>query len=380
MPSKSASDFDSPQRNFFHLTLPIPTTKPAATRQPILPPGCRCGLPMKVFISKSDGFTDASYVFPFVRALLTYLRRERIEVTARPNTGETIALGVQWDPPLDIVRNLTQRRIPFIHRLDGRARSVVKVYDKDDENRQINRLASWTIFQSEYVRQHTTKPVETIFGPEAPICTRPDRGSIIYNGVDRAIFREDGPRERLKGEFTILHIAFTHGIRKGVGDLINIATLLRDNPRIHFYTIGRQTDDIIHGHLLASLPNVTHLGVIVDRERMATLMRSAHALFFPSRDDYCPNTVLEAMSCGLPVWYHPSGGTPELVRTNDLVAGVPMMEQNPIYPLHALREHDAELSRRAVEMIEQRFTLEHMGRAYLELFRSLVEEHAHAAA
>jgi glycosyltransferase involved in cell wall biosynthesis len=49
-------------------------------------------------------------------------------------------------------------------------------------------------------------------------------------------------------------------------------------------------------------------------------MRSADLLFFPSEEEPCPNTPIEAMASGLPVLYHPSGGTPELVGD----AGVPL--------------------------------------------------------
>ena len=41
--------------------------------------------------------------------------------------------------------------------------------------------------------------------------------------------------------------------------------------------------------------------------------------------DPCPNTVIEAMSCGLPVLYSSSGGVPELVGKD---AGVPLKVKN----------------------------------------------------
>jgi glycosyltransferase involved in cell wall biosynthesis len=330
---------------------------------------------LKVLITKAAGYQDQSHVFPFVRSMVTYLERSGIEFTTAPNTGETVAVGVQWDPGIDVVTDLKSRGVKFIHRLDGRAKAVVKVYEKDDENRLINAIADWTVFQSAYVRSHTTKPCDTIFGTEAPICLTPQRGSIIYNGVDREVFHETGPREDLpvSADFNILHVAFTHGVRKGVGDLVNAARLLAGNPRIRFYCVGRQEQDQAFGHELKSLPNVTCLGVIVDRARLASIMRSCHVLMFPSRNDYCPNTVLEAMSCGLPVWYHPSGGTPELVRHAGLAAGVPMDENNPIYPLYVIKEFQRDFAARAVEMVKSRFTLEHMGRAYVDLFRALEE-------
>lgn len=328
---------------------------------------------MKVLITKAPGYQDETYVFPFVRSLLTYLERTGVEYTSTPNSGETVAVGVQWDPGLEVVQGLKARGVPYVHRLDGRARAVVKVYEMDEENRRINALADWTVFQSNYVRWHTTKPCETIFGTEGPISLNPQRGSVIYNGVDREIFNERGPVAALPdaAEFNILHVAFTHGIRKGVGDLVQAAGLLAGNPKVRFYTVGRQDLDLAWGQELKGLPNVTRLGVIADRERLASIMRACHVLMFPSRNDYCPNTVLEAMSCGLPIWFHPSGGTPELVRDQDLVAGVPMDEKNPIYPLYVVREFQAEFSRRAVEMVKKRFTLEQMGRSYIDLFKRL---------
>jgi len=37
-------------------------------------------------------------------------------------------------------------------------------------------------------------------------------------------------------------------------------------------------------------------------------------LFFPSENDPCPNTVIEAILAGVPVCYNPLGGTKELVK------------------------------------------------------------------
>ena len=43
------------------------------------------------------------------------------------------------------------------------------------------------------------------------------------------------------------------------------------------------------------------------------IYRRAHVLLHPKVNDPCPNVVLEALACGLPVVHSQSGGTPELI-------------------------------------------------------------------
>jgi glycosyltransferase involved in cell wall biosynthesis len=52
----------------------------------------------------------------------------------------------------------------------------------------------------------------------------------------------------------------------------------------------------------------------LDREQIATLYREADILVNPSRVDNMPNSVLEALACGLPVVSTRAGGVPYLVR------------------------------------------------------------------
>ena len=51
------------------------------------------------------------------------------------------------------------------------------------------------------------------------------------------------------------------------------------------------------------------------------LYRRAHVCSIPQVNDPCPNVVLEALACGVPVVHSASGGTPELVGDGGI--GVP---------------------------------------------------------
>jgi glycosyltransferase involved in cell wall biosynthesis len=62
------------------------------------------------------------------------------------------------------------------------------------------------------------------------------------------------------------------------------------------------------------------VGPYAQREAPA-LYRRAHVLLHPKVNDPCPNVVLEAMACGVPVVHSATGGTPELV--GEAGVGVP---------------------------------------------------------
>ena len=57
---------------------------------------------------------------------------------------------------------------------------------------------------------------------------------------------------------------------------------------------------------------VEFVGRYAQRDAPA-LYRRAHVLLHPKVRDPCPNVVLEALACGVPVVHSESGGLPELV-------------------------------------------------------------------
>ena len=58
---------------------------------------------------------------------------------------------------------------------------------------------------------------------------------------------------------------------------------------------------------------IKKLGYIDDEIQKAKIYNEADALIFPSMDDNCPLTILEAVSCGLPVVCFSNTGMTELI-------------------------------------------------------------------
>lgn len=65
-------------------------------------------------------------------------------------------------------------------------------------------------------------------------------------------------------------------------------------------------------------PNVFMLGKYPHWE-LPSIYASADAMLFISWLDSCPNTVVEALACGVPVMCSHNGGTPELIKGNGVV-------------------------------------------------------------
>ncbi len=133
---------------------------------------------------------------------------------------------------------------------------------------------------------------------------------VLYNAVDTERFAPvvspaNGPVLLLGGDQT-------QAYRLELG-LRTLAALLPQQPDARLLVSGRVVVD--PGPLLDELDlrdRVELLGRYAQRDAPAIYGR-AHVLLHTKVNDPCPNVVLEAMACGLPVVYPASGGTVELV-------------------------------------------------------------------
>lgn len=190
-----------------------------------------------------------------------------------------------------------------IHRLDEHVEEGESVsrQKKHQQIKNINQFADVTVYQSEFVFENLH-----------PYLNHPEPYAIIYNGAHQ----EDFFSASVPGE-KIGHVTW------GVGDKKRLDLLFQEiqaNPDEEFLLVGNHFRS---NYEFNKQPNVELAGA-VNRDELLPQLHRMKYLFFPSENDPCPNTVVEAILAGVPVCYNPRGGTVELVKD----CGVPLSEHD----------------------------------------------------
>ena len=227
-----------------------------------------------------------------------------IDVSLDPDAPADVVLVFAHHATDRLLARQRARGARILHRLDERIDPGERG-SRRRKHRRILALNAWadvTVFQSEFVHQNV-----------GPFTSAP-ASCVIHNGVDPGVFAPVGPTVRLDGSPAALHVSWSVGESKRldrIPELLDVGP-----PGLRLHCVGRHAET---GAAWLSHPRVSILGPR-SRTEIAALMRGADLLFFPSELEPCPNTPLEAMASGLPVLYHASGGTPELLGD----AGVPI--------------------------------------------------------
>jgi glycosyltransferase involved in cell wall biosynthesis len=142
---------------------------------------------------------------------------------------------------------------------------------------------------------------------------RPERVFVVRNGIDMSRFRPrelngDAPRVRVFGTVANLRP------EKGLSDFVRATALVRSqHPDVRVVIWGEgplrpQLEDLVRN---LSLHHVVELpGHAEDAEKAMSAMS---AFVLPSLSESCSNSLMEAMTKGLPVIASNTGGNPELV-------------------------------------------------------------------
>lgn len=215
------------------------------------------------------------------------------------------------------LRRARRRGLPIVQRLDGinwlhrRTRTGARHWLRAEIGNWLlsyirERLATRVVYQSRFVQDWWQKR----YGPG------PRRQYIIYNGVDLKTYNPNGegfpPEDRIR-------ILMVEGSLQGGYELgLQSAVALAEGLQLE---LGKTVELVIAGQIEEKLKTkwsqqskalIEWVGV-VRRENIPALDRSAHLLYSGDINAACPNSVIEALACGLPVLAFDSGALKELV-------------------------------------------------------------------
>lgn len=226
----------------------------------------------------------------------------------------------------EILSRVRRRGIPIVQRLDGmnwlhkKKKTTPKKYLRSEINNWIlawirRYFADRIVYQSRFSQWWW----ETMFGKVA----KPFQ--ITYNGVDLNIYSPNGPRQLPEDHFWI-QLVEGHFDAGNISGLENGVLLAEELIRSYHLPVRLSVASGIPAELQA--PWKERMGDRIDfvgavpRDRIPELDRSAHIFFSADINAACPNAVIEALSCGLPVAAFDTGSLTELV-TGDAGRVVP---------------------------------------------------------
>lgn len=200
----------------------------------------------------------------------------------------------------------------------------------------------------------------------------------IPNPIDSRIFNsrnKNEARERLglpKDKILLLFAAQrVTNAYKGMDYLIKACQLLTDNS-----TLSSQLEMVIVGNcaeeITASLPFPSHsLGYITDAHMMSTVYNAVDLFVLPSLSENLPNTIMEAMACGVPSVGFDVGGIPEMIdhKKNGYVAKYRDAEDLARGISWALTEADSdEIRHLCLRKVAQNYSQSAVALRYVEVY------------
>ncbi len=232
------------------------------------------------------------------------------------------------------------------------------------------RLADHIVYQSKFVKGWWQEQYGNTGKPEF----------VIHNGVDLSLYNPKGPGELPKDIYRLLLVEgrLGGGYHMGLENAVELASQLQN---LHRLPVSLRVIGEVPGRLRDQVKRSTTVPIewlgVIERMRIPEQDRSAHALFSADLNAACPNAVIEALACGLPVLAFDTGALGELVtdgsgQVTDYGGDVWRLDPPDVKTLADASvdvfKRNPQYRRAARALAEKRYDLEQMIDSYCEVW------------
>lgn len=217
-----------------------------------------------------------------------------IENTCDENTRHSLINAISFDIK-KFEKNQKKFCTKVVHRVDGPV-FLIRGFDKikDDICFQINNeYAFTTIVQSQWMLNKIKEMGYNLQNPQ-----------IIHNASDPTVFNKQNrihfsTRRKIK----LISTSWSNNVRKGKDTYLWLDRFL-DFSKYEYIFVG---------NIDATFKNIKVISP-VDSKTLSSFLKQSDIYITASKNDPCSNSLVEALSCGLPSICLNDGGHPELVK------------------------------------------------------------------
>ena len=209
--------------------------------------------------------------------------------------------------------------------------------------------------------------------------------TVIPNPIDTRIFhctnkQEVRRKEHLPDDKKLILFVSQRAtnVNKGMNYLMEACRIMVErHPEMHeqlaMVVIGGHSEEFEQECPLPFFP----LGYISNQQRMADIYNAADLFVLPSLSENLPNTIMEAMACGVPCIGFNVGGIPEMIdhQKNGYVAELRNSEDLAKGIGWVLREADYEmLSKNAMYKVANNYSQSSVALRYIEIYQQALAQ------